>query len=85
MDREIFGTVISVSKQWWFKVNTKPIRNGTLDGAIFPHIIKVSYTVNEKTYIKRKWISAGVNVPQVGSDVKVLYCAQKPQKAKIKL
>ena len=41
MDKETIGTVLSVAKQWWLKVNTKPIRMGALDGATFPHIIKV--------------------------------------------
>ena len=83
MDKETVGTVLSVAKQWWLKVNTKPIRIGTLDGAIFPHIIKVQYTVGGDTYTKRKWIGAGKPVPAVGSKLTVLYCADKPSKAKI--
>ena len=43
MDKETIGTVLSVAKQWWLKVNTKSIRMGALDGATFPHIIKVQY------------------------------------------
>ena len=83
MDKETVGTVLSVAKQWWLKVNTKPIRIGTLDGATFPHIIIVQYTVGGDTYTKRKWIGAGKPVPAVGSKLTVLYCADKPSKAKI--
>ena len=83
MDKETVGTVLSVAKQWWLKVNTKHIRMGTLDGATFPHIIKVQYTVGGDTYTKRKWIGAGKPVPAVGSKLTVLYCADKPSKAKI--
>ena len=83
MDKETIGTVQSVTKQWWLKVNTKPIRMGTLDGATFPHIIKVQYVVDGNTYTKRKWISAGKEVPVVGSKLTVLYCSSKPTKAKI--
>ena len=83
MDKETQGTVVSVAKQWWFKVNTKPIRMGALDGAAFPHIIKVQYVVDGTTYTKRKWIGAGQSVPAVGSEVTVLYCSGKPRKAKI--
>ena len=83
MDKETIGTVLSVAKQWWLKVNTKPIRMGALDGATFPHIIKVQYVVGENTYTKRKWISAGKAVPAVGSTLTVLYCSDKPRKAKI--
>ena len=83
MDKETIGTILSVSKQWWLKVNTKSIRMGALDGATFPYIVKVRYVVDENTYIKRKWIGAGKPVPAVGSAVTVLYCADKPSKAKI--
>lgn len=83
MDIETMGTVISVAKQWWLKINTKPVRMHALDGAIFPYIIKVKYTVDGKDYTKRKWIGAGNPVPSVGSVVSVLYSENKPLKAKI--
>ena len=83
MDKETIGTVLSVAKQWWLKVNTKPIRKGALDGATFPHIIKVQYVVDGITYTKRKWIGAGKEVPTVGSKLIVQYCSDMPGKAKI--
>ena len=83
MDKETMGTVISVKKQWWLKINTKPVRTHALDGAIFPHIIKVQYTVDGKTYIKRKWIGANSQPPVAGSSVTVLYYGNNPNKAKI--
>lgn len=85
MDKEAAGTVLSVAKQWWLKVNTKAIRLGALDGATFPHIIKVRYVVDGTPYIRRKWIGAGKPVPTVGSKLAVIYCADKPGKAKILL
>ena len=83
MDKETIGTVLSAKKQWWLKVNTKPIRMGAFDGAAFPYIIKVQYVVDGNTYTKRKWICAGKEVPAVGSKLTVLYCSNKPSKAKI--
>ncbi len=83
MNQETMGTVIAVKKQWWLKVNTKPIRKGTFDGATFPHIIKVKYTVDGKEYTKRKWIHTGNDVPSVGSSVTVVYSENKPSKARI--
>ena len=85
MDKETVGTVRSVATQWWLKVNTKPVRMGPLDGATFPHIIKVEYTVEGKTYTRRKWIGAGRPVPAVGSEVTVLYSSEKPGKGMILL
>ncbi len=61
MEKETTGTVISVSKQWWLKINTKAIRKGPMDGAVFPHIIKAAYKVDGKEYIKR---SGSVPAPQ---------------------
>lgn len=83
MEKETLGTVISVARQWWLKINTKPARVHALDGAIFPHIIKVKYTIDNKEYIKRKWIRAGSPVPIIGSSVTVLYSENKPSKAKV--
>lgn len=83
MDRETTGTVISVAKQWWLRVNTKIIRLHPMDGAAFPHIIKVQYTVGERAYIKEKWIGAGKPVPDIGCKLTVRYRIDKPHKAKI--
>jgi hypothetical protein len=83
MDMQTSGTVVSVSKQWWLKVNRKPVRMHALDGAEFPYIIKVKYAVDGTEYTKRKWINAGKPVPAVGSSVTVMYSAEKPSKAKV--
>lgn len=83
MDKQTTGTVISAAKQWWLKVNRKPVRMHALDGAEFPYIIKIGYTVDGKAYTKRKWINAGNPVPKAGSDVQVMYDSDKPSKAKI--
>ncbi len=83
MDKQTTGTVIAVTKQWWIKVNRKPVRMHALDGADFPYIIKIEYTVNGKTYTKRKWINAGNPVPTVGSEVQMMYDSDRPFKAKI--
>lgn len=80
---ETTGTVIAVATQWWLKVNCKPVRMHALDGAEFPHIIKVQYTVGGTRYIKRKWYWAGKPVPNVGAAVTVLYDENKPSKAKV--
>ena len=42
------GTILSAKKQWWLKINKKPIRIGTMESAAFPYIIKVRYVVDEK-------------------------------------
>ena len=83
MQNTTSGTVVSVKKQWWLKVNTKVIRKGPLDGAIFPHIIKVKYMVDGKEYVRRKWILTKNRVPEKGDAVQVLYDDRKPERIKL--
>jgi len=83
MEKEVFGTVVSVSTQWWLKVNTKPVRMHAMDGATFPHIIKVQYKVGDTTYTKRKWIGASSRPPIEGESIRVRYHEDKPSKAKV--
>ncbi len=83
MIKYTMGVVVSAYKQWWFKVNTKPIRLHSLDGAEFPYIIKVKYFVDGKEYTKIKWISTNYIVPAVDSTVKVQYEENNPKKAEI--
>ena len=49
MEKETMGTVISVIKQWWLKVNRKPARVHAMDGAAFPHTIKVIHESGRRT------------------------------------
>ena len=83
MNKETKGTVVKVATQWWLKVNTKAVKTGSMDGAAFPHVIKVRYTVDGTDYFKRKWLGAGQRAPDAGSSVKVVYSEEKPKKARI--
>ena len=83
MDKRTEGIVVSVKRQWWLKINSKQLRTGPLDGATFPYIIKVKYTVDGNEYIKWKCVSAGLPEPKVGNTVQVLYSSDKPSKAKV--
>jgi len=85
MEKVTTGTVISVKKQWWIKINTKPIRKHALDGAVFPYVIRVKYLVDEKEYVCKKWINPGIEIPQEGSLVKVSYDESNPSKGKVLL
>ena len=57
MENKTIGTIISVKKQWWLKVNTKPVRMHALDGATFPHIVTVKYTVDGNEIIKKNGLN----------------------------
>ena len=77
------GTVLSVKKQWWLKVNTKAVRLGPLDGARFPHIVTVEYMACKEKIKKSKWIGASVDPPRVGERVVICYREDKPSKFRI--
>ncbi len=85
MEKETLGTVISVKKQWWLKINTKPVRHGTFDGAVFPHIITVKYTVFGREITKKKWLGVSITPPSEHSQLKVIYREEKPTKCRIEI
>ena len=77
------GTILSTKKLWWLKINKKAVRTGPLDGAAFPYIIKVKYVVNEKEYIKTKFIGTNYPVPEVGDTIQLSYEEATPNKVKV--
>ena len=83
MEKRTMGEILSVKTQWWLKVNTKSVRIGPLDGATFPHVVKVKYTVDGKEIIKKKWLGASANCPSVGERVCVVYREDKPTKFRL--
>ena len=83
MEKRTTGTILAVKKQWWLKINTKAVRIGVLDGAIFPHIVKVKYEVDGNALIKRKWLSAWTKPPCVNDPVTVIYREDKPTKFRL--
>ena len=85
MEKETVGIVTAVLRQWWLKINTKPVRMGAFDGALFPHVIKVKYTVSGKDYVRMKWLGAYERPPLQSSKVKVFYDENRPKKARIVL
>ena len=83
MQKRTVGTIVSAKKQWWLKVNTKAIRKGPLDGATFPYIAKIKYTIDGTEYVKNKWIGAGCPVPVEVETVQLVYDEAKPGSVKI--
>lgn len=77
--------VTKVSRQLWFKVNTKPVRAFASDGAVYPHVVTVKFSADGKEYTKRKWLGATKPAPAVGAQVTVSYCEGKPSRATIAL
>ncbi len=79
-NEETVGNIIKVKKLWWLKINKKPIRTTSLDGAIFPSSLQVQYSVNDKKYVRKKIVVWDDSLTQVGQDVIVSYKEDQPQK-----
>ena len=79
-NEETVGKIIKVKKLWWLKINKKPIRTTSLDGAIFPSSLQVKYSVNDNEYVGKKIVAWDDSFTQVGQDVIVSYKEDKPQK-----
>ena len=85
MENKTTGTILSVKKQWWLKVNTKPIRKHALDGATFPHIVTVKYTLDGNEIIKKKWVKACIPPPNANEKVIVIYREEKPTQLRLEI
>ncbi len=79
------GTIKKVTKCWWIKVNTKPVRLHALDGAVFPYIMTFTYTVNGIEYKKRKYIGLRADAIGIFGNVDVYYDKEKPSRCAIKI
>ena len=74
------GVVQEVKTCWWLKVNTKPVRFGTMDGAVFPHIIRFAYQAEGRTYVGKRYVSWRKRCPQKGEKLTVYYEKEDPAK-----
>ncbi|MBO5280442.1 MAG: sugar ABC transporter permease [Clostridia bacterium] len=79
------GTVLSVKTQWWLKVNTKSFRKHAFDGATFPHVVTVKYSVDETEIVRKKWLGAHITPPSINERVTVIYREDKPTRFRLGL
>ena len=74
------GTVTKVETCYWFKVNTKPIRTNSGDGALFPHIIHFTYLVDGLSYTGKRWVMWNKRCPVKEEKITVFYEEEAPEK-----
>lgn len=77
------GKVIKAEAMWYIKINTKPVRSGPFDGALFPHRIIFTYEVDGQKYAGRKLLPYYEKAPHEGEDIKVFYDPQDPRKCAV--
>ena len=74
------GTVTEVKTCYWLKVNTKPVRCSAIDGALFPHIIHFTYSVDGQAYKGKRYVNWNKRCPVKGEKITVHYEREKPEK-----
>ena len=78
--KETEGIVTEVKRCWWLKVNTKSVRKGAHDGALFPHIIHFTYSVNGQTYTGKRYVNWNKHCPVKDEKLTVYYEEAAPEK-----
>ena len=79
----VSGVVTGMKTCWWLKVNTRPVRAHALDGAVFPHIVHFSYTVNGQGYTGSRYVSRKKLCPHINEPVVVYFDSSNPSKCTI--
>ena len=74
------GTVTQVKTCYWLKVNTKSVRKGAADGALFPHIIHFTYRVAGKDYTGKRYVNWNKRCPVKDETIVVHYEKDAPEK-----
>ena len=83
MEKRVVGTVLSVKRQWWLKVNTKSFRRGPLDGATFPCVVTVKYVADGQELLRKKWLGPHVTPPCENESVTVVYQTERPRRCRL--
>ena len=76
--KKVTATVTEIKVCWWLKINTKPVRTNTWDGAVFPHMVHFEYEVNGKTYTGMRYWSWRLTPPARGAAIEIRYDPDDP-------
>ena len=76
----VAGTVTQVHRCWWLRINTKPVRRFSGDGAFYPHIITFAYQADGTSYTGKLYIPVRYRVPAKGETIEVFVDPEKPNR-----
>lgn len=74
------GMVTDVYRCWWLRINTKPVRRFSGDGAVYPHIITFEYEFDKTPRIGKLYIPVRYRVPLKGEKIEVYVDPDDPAK-----
>ena len=84
-NRKTSAEITQIKTCWWVKINTKPIRRHSLDGARFPHIIYFTYHFKGVDYQGRSCVSYYLRCPNNGDTITVFVDPQNPTRYAVEL
>lgn len=79
------GTVTEVKACRWMKINKTPVRAHSLDGAVFPHIIHFTYSVDGTVYKGSRYVNWCAQCPQVKARITVYFDEVNPANYAVKI
>lgn len=74
------GTVTDVYRCWWLRINTKPVRRFSGDGAVYPYIITFEYQADGEPHTGKLYIPVRYRVPIKGEKIEVYVDPDDPHK-----
>ena len=77
---KVLGKVTKQSTLYWCKINTKAVRFGPGDGAVYPGFIRFSYIVGGKEYTGSRLVSPYTRCPVKDETITVYYDKKNPSK-----
>lgn len=79
------GEVFVIKPIWWLRINTKGMSFGQSEKSKYPHVVKARYSVDDREYECKKWVSIYETVPKMGQSVLIYYDENDPAKSQMKL
>jgi hypothetical protein len=77
------GRVLTVRRLWWIKINTRPLRRHALEGAAFPHAVRIAYRTEGTVYRRWKYVGWRSVCPAPGETIPVWYDMARPRRCRI--
>jgi hypothetical protein len=84
-NNRVRGFVTSSETCWMFKVNKSAFRTHPLDGAVFPHYIRFTYSADGTEFTGERFFDAFSRSPQAGEVIDVCVDGGSPLKYAIQV
>ena len=80
--KRTFGTITSIKKLYFIKINKKFFRTSIYKDSYFPLLITIKYKIYDKEYTKKKVIFKDINLTK-DTKISIVYKGNNPNKIKM--